>query len=148
MSALAHSRAIRTLGLAALLCSVAPAALAQAVSTAPAHASSGVSQEQALALTARLDALEQHNADLEAQIADLKAQVAGGQQLIREEVAAQPKVSLANGRPTFTSADGKFSASLRGVIQLDTAYYDQRGAGPVTTDLRRSGPALGASASN
>jgi phosphate-selective porin OprO/OprP len=122
--------------------------LAQPVPTAPRQAASGVSQEQALALTARLDALERQNADLEAQIADLKAQVAGNEQQIRQDIAAQPKVSLPNGRPTFASADGKFSASLRGVIQLDAAYYDQRGAGPVTTDFRRSGPALGASTSN
>jgi phosphate-selective porin OprO/OprP len=143
-----HVRALRAAGLAALLCSAAPAALAQAVATSPQAGASGISQEQALALSARLDALEQHNVELEAQIADLKAQVAGGEQQIRQDVAAQPKVSLANGRPTFTTADGKFSASLRGVIQLDTAFYDQRGAGPITTDLRRSGPALGASATN
>jgi phosphate-selective porin OprO/OprP len=144
----AYRSTVRTLALAALLCSAAPAALAQAVATAPAHASSGITQEQALALTARLDALEQRNDELEGQIADLKAQVAGGEQQIRETAAAQPKVSLANGRPTFASADGKFSASLRGVIQLDLAHYDQRSPGPVTTDFRRSGPALGGSASN
>lgn len=148
MRALSPSRTIRAAALAGLFCSAAPAALGQTVSTAPAQASSGISQEQALALSARLDAVEQHNADLEAQIADLKAQVAGGEQQIREEAAAQPKVSLGNGRPTFTSPDGKFSVSLRGVLQLDTALYDQRGAGPLTTDLRRSGPALGGSASN
>jgi phosphate-selective porin OprO/OprP len=148
MTTPAYARALHAAALAGLLCSAAPAALAQAVATAPQAAASGVSQEQALALTARLDALEQHNAELEAQISDLKAQVAGNQQQIREDVAAQPKVSLPNGRPTFATADGKFSASLRGVVQLDAAAYDQRGAGPVTTDLRRSGPALGASATN
>ncbi len=148
MNALPHARSIRTAALAGLLCSAAPAALAQTVATAPAQAASGITQEQALALTARLDALEQRNEELESQITDLKAQVAGNEQQIREDVAAQPKVSLANGRPTFTSADGKFSASIRGVFQLDTAAYDARGAGPTSTDLRRSGPALGASASN
>jgi phosphate-selective porin OprO/OprP len=142
-------KAIGTAALAGLLCSAAPAAMAQqAISTRPAQASSGISQEQALALTARLDALEQHNAELESQIDDLKKQVAGGEKQIRDDIASQPKVSLANGRPTFTSADGKFSASLRGVFQLDTAAYDQNGAGPLSTDLRRTGPALGASASN
>jgi phosphate-selective porin OprO/OprP len=143
-----YARTLRIAALAGLLCSAAPAALAQAVATAPQGGGSGISQEQALALTARLDALEQHNAELEAQISDLKAQVSGNEQQIREDIAAQPKVSLSNGRPTFTSADGKFSASLRGQIQLDVAAYDQRGAGPATTDFRRSGPALGASASN
>lgn len=147
MTVLAHPM-IRAAALAGLLCSVAPAALAQTISTRPAQAASGVSQEQALALTARLDALEQQNAALQDQISDLKAQVSAGDQALRQDAAAQPKVSLSNGRPTFSSADGKFTASLRGVLQLDAAGYDQRGAGPVTTDLRRSGPALGASASN
>lgn len=148
MTALAHTRTMRTLALAGLLCSAAPAALAQAVSTAPAQAGSGVSQEQALALTARLDALERENQDLAAQVADLKAQVAGGEREIRDEVTAQSKVTLPNGRPTFATADGKFSASLRGQVQLDTAVYDQRSAGPTATDFRRDGPALGGSTSN
>jgi phosphate-selective porin OprO/OprP len=147
MIALARPK-LRTAALAALLSSAAPAALAQAISTQPAQAASGVSQEQALALSARLDALEQQNAALQDQVSDLKAQVAAGDQAIRQDVAALPKVSVSNGRPTWSSADGKFSVSLRGVLQLDAAAYDQRGAGPVATDLRRSGPALGASASN
>ena len=138
----------RTLALAGLLCSVAPAALAQTVSTQPKQAASGISQEQALALTARLDALEQQNAALQDQVTDLKAQVGAGEAAIRQDIAAQPKVSLSNGRPTWSTADGRFSASLRGVLQLDAAAYDQDGAGPVTRDLRRSGPALGASATN
>jgi phosphate-selective porin OprO/OprP len=145
--AAAKTGTIRTLALAALFCGVAPAALAQTVTTSSTQAS-GISQEQALALTARLDALEQHNADLEAQISDLKAQVAGGEQAIREEIHSQDKVSVAGGKPTFTTADGKWSATLHGVMQFDAAAYDQDGPGPVATDLRRSGPALGASASN
>ncbi|RAK58450.1 porin [Phenylobacterium hankyongense] len=138
---------VRSLALAALFCGAAPAALAQAVSTAPTQ-SSGVSQEQALALTARLDALERHNQELESQIADLKAQVAGGEQAIREEIHSQDKVTVAGGRPTFASADGKWSVTLHGVVQFDVADYDQQGAGPTAADLRRSGPALGGSASN
>ena len=33
-------------------------------------------------------------------------------------------------------------------MQFDTAQYDQRSAGPIATDLRRDGPALGGSTSN
>ena len=69
MTAIAHPM-IRAAALAGLLCSVAPAALAQTVSTASTQAS-GISQEQALALSARLDALEQQNAALQDQVADL-----------------------------------------------------------------------------
>ncbi|WP_374468903.1 porin [Phenylobacterium sp.] len=129
-------RHIRAAAVAVLLSSAAPAALAQAVSTAPTQGG-GISQEQALSLTARLDALEQQNRDLQAQIEDLKAQSAAGDQAIREQVEAEPKVSLANGRPTFTSADGRFTAAFRGVAQLDAAHYDQRSAGPLGADFRR-----------
>src|SRR5712671_5059063 len=86
---------IRTLALAALFCGVAPAAFAQAVPTAGAPVV-GISQEQLLALTARMDALEKHNDELEAQILDLKAQASAGDQAIREQVNTQPAVTLNN----------------------------------------------------
>lgn len=116
-------RLIRTAALAALLCSAAPAALAQAVTTA-APQSSGISQEQALALSARLDALEKRNEELEAQVADLKAQLGAGQQAVREEVHAQPVVAISNARPTVSSPDGAFKIALRGLVQFDAADYD------------------------
>jgi len=122
--------------LAALLCSVAPAALAQPAAATAGAQPVGISQEQLLALVGRLDALEKRNEELEAQILDLKAQTAGADQVIRDQVSANT-VSLANGRPTFASGDGQFTASLRGIIQLDAAQYDQRRAGPPATDFRR-----------
>lgn len=128
-------RTIRLAGLALLLYSAAPAAMAQQA-TAP-TATVGISQEQLLALVGRLDALEKRNDELEAQILDLKAQSAGADQAIRDQVSAAPTVSLANGRPTFASADGQFTASLRGIIQLDAAHYDQDPPGPLATDFRR-----------
>lgn len=130
MSALARG-IFRTAGVAALLCAAAPAALAQAVSTQPAGAASGVSQEQALALSARLDALEQQNAALQDQVADLKAQVAGGEQAVRHDIAAQPKVSLAGGRPTISTPGGDFKFALRSIIQFDAADY---AVSPLRTD--------------
>jgi len=134
MSVSTHYRTVRAAGLALLLCSVAPAALAQQA-TAPTQPV-GISQEQLLALVGRLDALEKRNEELEAQILDLKAQTAGADQVIRDQVSANT-VSLANGRPTFASGDGRFTASLRGVLQLDAAQYDQRRAGTLATDFRR-----------
>src|SRR5262245_42085368 len=115
---------VRAAALAALLSSVAPAALAQAVSTVREGAASGISQEQALALTARLDALEQQNNELRDQVADLKAQVGAGEQAIRKDVAAQPKVTLSNARPQIATADGNFKFALRSVVQFDAADYD------------------------
>ncbi len=40
-------------------------------------------------------------------------------------VASDVAPSLVNGRPTLTSADGAFSASLRSLVQFDMGYYDQ-----------------------
>ncbi|MEO8115665.1 MAG: porin [Phenylobacterium sp.] len=131
-----NQRAVRVAALAALLCSAAPAALAQAVSTAP-TGGSWITQEQALSLAARLDALEKRNDQLEAQIADLKAQGATSSKALRDQVNAAPTVSLANGRPTFATADGQFTAAVRGVFQLDAAHYDQDAPGPLATDFRR-----------
>lgn len=76
------------------------------------------------ALKAQLAALQSHIDDLETQVGDLKESSAAAVQAVREDALANT-VTLNNGRPTFTSADGKFSASLRGVLQLDTAQYFQ-----------------------
>ena len=57
-------------------------------------------------------------------------------------------VAIGGGRPTIRSADGNFVATLHGVMQFDSAVYDQDKSGPLTTDQRRDGPALGASATN
>jgi phosphate-selective porin OprO/OprP len=132
---------IRPAALAALLCSAAPAAFAQVVTTA-APQPSGISQEQALALSARLDALEKQNEQLEAQVADLKAQVGAGQKAIREEVHSQTQVSIPNGRPTIASPDGNFKLAIRGLVQVDAAHYDVSPLRPDNdmgsgTDLRR-----------
>jgi phosphate-selective porin OprO/OprP len=118
-----NSPRVRAAALGLLLCSAAPAAMAQVVTTAAPQAS-GISQEQALALSARLDQLEKRNEELEAQVADLKAQVGAGQQAIRQEVHAQPVVSIANARPTISSPDGNFKLALRGLAQFDAADYD------------------------
>src|SRR5258706_7701843 len=111
-------RLVSTASLTALLCGVAPAALAQAVVTAPPQPS-GISQEQALSLAARLDALEKRNEELEAQIQDLKAQSTAQVRQVRDTQAAQPTVSMSNGRPTFTTADGNFKFAVRSVVQFD-----------------------------
>jgi phosphate-selective porin OprO/OprP len=153
----------RTAGVltAVLMTTAASAALAQTapVSTArpqSAAADAAAAREariaaleaQVQALAAQLQELKASSDSQVEQIADLKTGTAVQLKDIRSVQAAQPTVSVANGRPTFSSADGKFTASLRAVMQLDGAYYDQDGAGPITTDLRRSGPALGSSAAN
>jgi phosphate-selective porin OprO/OprP len=132
------TRSAKTLlaaSVASLLCAPASQALAQAIPTAP-TVGGGISQEQALALTARLDALERRNDELEREVHDLKAQTGAADAAIRKDLGAT-KVSLANGRPAFASADGRFTAALRGVFQLDAARYEQDTPGPLATDFRR-----------
>src|SRR5258705_1999146 len=114
----------RTVALAGLLCSAAPAALAQAIPTANTQPS-GISQEQALSLAARLDALEKRNDELEAQIADLKATSGANVQTVREQVNAQPVVTLNNARPTITTPDGNFKFAVRSLVQFDAAHYNE-----------------------
>ncbi len=62
----------------------------------------------------------------------------------------QPVVAstFSGGEPGIATADGRFSLNLYALVQLDAALYDQAAPGPISTDLRRSGPALGYSAGN
>jgi phosphate-selective porin OprO/OprP len=128
MSRIRRPRRVAPLALAGLFCGAAPAAMAQAIVTSG-PAATGISTEQALALGARLDALERRNDELEAQIADLKAQAASGERDLRAAADALPKVSLSNGRPQIATADGTFRFALRSVVQFDAARYDEK---PVT----------------
>ena len=82
---------------------------------------------------------------LQAQVSDLKATTITQLNDVRQTVSNQPFVSFPNGRPTFATPDGQFTAALRGQLQLDTAAYLQSALGPTSTDLRRDGPAIGAS---
>ena len=50
-------------------------------------------------------------------------------------------VTIAAGKPSIVSADGQFSANLRGVMHFDAADYSQASAGPISTDLRRGAAA-------
>ena len=85
----------------------------------------------------KIAALEARIAELQDAIVDLKVQSSAGVRDVRAQVAAAPTVTLANGRPSFATADGRFSASFRGVMQLDSALYNQDTPGPLTADFRR-----------
>jgi phosphate-selective porin OprO/OprP len=71
----------------------------------------------------RLKALEQELEDVHVQLADLKRadQHRGGDHQFADLV----QVKLDNGRPTFTSADGNFSAAIRALVQFDWGTYMQ-----------------------
>ena len=85
---------------------------------------------------ARIAALEAQLSVLQQQVSDLKAATAASLKDVRTAQSATT-VSLANARPTFSTGDGAFSASIRGVFQADAALYDQAAAGPLATDFRR-----------
>jgi len=125
-----------------LLAGVASAAMAQDAAPAPQDPRE-----------ARIEQLEAAVQQLSAEVEDLKRGQAAQIQTIEDaaqKIPPPPSVNttFVNGRPTLASADGKFSATLHGVMQLDTGAVDQRGPGPLATDLRRDGPAIGSSAAN
>jgi phosphate-selective porin OprO and OprP len=69
----------------------------------------------------RLKALEQELQDVHAQLADLKRADPYGD--VNRQRTVQ--VRLDNGRPTFTSMDGNFSAAIRALVQFDWGTYMQ-----------------------
>lgn len=71
----------------------------------------------------------------QAEIDDLKT--AAKQDKIK--AAEQPSFTLNNGRPTFATASGNFSAALRALVQVDGAYYMQGGSRPAAANDLNSG---------
>lgn len=74
---------------------------------------------------AKIEALNRQLQDLSAQIQDLKRSQAAQYADLQSKHSGDVQVSLKNGRPTFTSADGDFSLAIRTLLQYDTAYYSQ-----------------------
>src|SRR6185312_10300080 len=71
----------------------------------------------------RLKALEQELQDVKSQLADLKR--ADPSRNATRESGNPVRVKLDNGRPTFASADGDFSAAIRALVQFDWGTYMQ-----------------------
>jgi phosphate-selective porin OprO/OprP len=76
---------------------------------------------------AKIAALEAAVEALRAQVAELKTAQAAAPKAPKGEEA---KVSIAQGKPSIQSADGRFSANLHGVMQFDAAQYYQDKALP------------------
>jgi phosphate-selective porin OprO/OprP len=91
-----------------------------ALSTA-AHAASPADQS-------KIDTLQQQINDLSAQVSDLKRSTSDEYTDVQNQQASGVKVTIDNGRPTIATADGRFTASFRGLAQLDWAYYSQSDA--------------------
>jgi phosphate-selective porin OprO/OprP len=122
------------LAAAALIGAATPSFASEDAPQSTAPAAPAAAPGDAAALAARLDALEARNRALEAQVEALSAKAAAPAP--KPEPAAT-KVTLANGRPSIATNDGRFTAAFRGVFQLDAAHYDQRKPGPLATDFRR-----------
>jgi phosphate-selective porin OprO/OprP len=76
----------------------------------------------------------QGDSNSSAALADLKRSTSAQYTDINNQLAGQTKVGIANGRPTFTSADGAFSLALRSLVQFDAGYFSQ-GRNPANVDL-------------
>jgi phosphate-selective porin OprO/OprP len=115
---------------AALLAGTASLALAFGAQAAGKPASSGTSAAQSASndTDAKIQALESEIQDLSNQVQDLKRSTADQYIDTQKQQAAAVKVTVANGRPTFSSADGKFTASIRALGQFDWGYFSQPGA--------------------
>lgn len=114
-----------------------------------AQAQAGLAQENV--------ALKQEVAQLRDQIQHPLTMIVGKPARIVASVVPSPKsvsdapvaASTFNaGEPGIASADGHFSVNLYALVQLDAALYGQAAPGPIATDFRRSGPALGYTAAN
>lgn len=62
---------------------------------------------------------------IEAEVQDLKRAQAAQYADVQSQRQSDVQTSFKNGRPTFKTADGNFSASLRALVQYDSAYYAQ-----------------------
>ncbi len=88
------------------------------------NAADAESAEQA-ATNAKIQALEQQIQDLSAQVQDLKRSTSDQYADVQTQQAQAPKPKIDNGRLGISSADGKFTASVRGLAQLDWGAYSQ-----------------------
>jgi phosphate-selective porin OprO/OprP len=123
-------KTITTIFAAALLAGTSGAALA---ATPDARLQSLQDQIQTLAKQLqdlKADAAKQQEA-VEAQQAAAKksqAEAQAQQAEFKKQQATAAKATIANGRLSVASADGNFTAAVRGLLQVDTGYYMQQGS--------------------
>jgi phosphate-selective porin OprO and OprP len=107
---------------APLFAAIAPSAFA---GTSDTEAKIKALQQQLEAMQAQIAELKQAQvvaaADVKKQTEEIVNRVADTEKKQKSAVA----VSLKGGRPTFSTPDGDFTASLRGNLQVDYAYYMQ-----------------------
>ncbi len=72
--------------------------------------------------------------DYSGAVLDLKRSTSDQYADINNQLAAQTKISTANGRVSFASPDGAFTLALRSLVQFDAGYFAQ-GRNPASVDL-------------
>jgi phosphate-selective porin OprO/OprP len=136
---------MRGFWIASLLTGAALAALA-----APAAAADKKPAPAAQQPDPRIGVLEQQLHDVQLQLAEIKAgQDASDNSAalldlkrstsdqyvdLNNQLGAQTKTSIANGRVAFASPDGAFTLALRSLVQFDVGYFAQ-GHNPANVDL-------------
>jgi phosphate-selective porin OprO/OprP len=75
------------------------------------------------------------NDTLTNQVVDLKRGQAAAIADVQTQKAADPKFTFANGRPTFSSPDGKSTVAIRTLLQYDATHFSQNNRGASGTDL-------------
>ncbi len=137
-----------SLGIASLLAGTALAALsapAFAAAKKPADAPQsdprvGVLEQQLRDVQHQLaeikDAQNQNQGqnDNSAALLDLKRSTSNQYADINNQLAAQTRTSISNGRVTFAAPDGSFTLALRSLVQFDVGYFAQ-GKNPASVDL-------------
>ncbi|MGC9953355.1 MAG: porin [Rhizomicrobium sp.] len=115
---------------AALLAGAASLALASSALAAGKYNSDGTSAAQSASSdnNAKIQALENEIQDLSNQVQDLKRSTSDQYTDVQNQQTAAVKVTIANGRPTISSADGNFTAAIRTLAQADWGYYSQGAA--------------------
>jgi phosphate-selective porin OprO and OprP len=87
---------------------------------------------------AQLQEQSQASSDTSAALTDLKRSTSDQYVDLNNQIANadkdKPKVSLDNGRFSVASSDGRFSVSLRSLVQFDEGYFSQ-GKNPASVDL-------------
>jgi len=98
------------------------------------RSSGSVSSDRLDAMQAQMNAFGQALAELKSQSDSAAADIA----TLKVVPPASVTTTLANARPTFQTADKRFSASIRGVAMFDATHYFQDAANPnLSVDLRR-----------
>lgn len=114
------------------------------------HAESESLSQKAKDLAAQLDQVRQAQTDAATAVSTQVETQNAAIKTIDAKIPAPPAatVAMTGGKPVLSDASGRFTFAPHVIMQLDTAAYLQAAAGPVATDFRRSGPAVGATASN